>query len=313
MDLNSNNNIPIFPKFKNLTIEDKEEIENITKKMPPYSDYNFASLWSYNVKNDIVISKLYQNLVVRFRDYISHQQFYSFLGRNKVKKTIDALLNHAKRENVLSKLKLIPEDNILDNPKLSNFFQITQDRDHFDYVFLTEELSKLEGSKFTKKRNKLSNFLKKNPHIYLNLVDLMDPKNHKDIISLFLTWGNNKAKHQKDTDNELIALKRLLEHAKFLDLYCLGIFTNSKQLIGFSITELLQQKYSILHFTKADSSYVGIFEFIYKSTAEELYRKKYEYINREQDLGIPGLRESKISWRPIKFLKKYIISPKDKV
>lgn len=304
-------NIPTFPKFKKLGLEDKESIYTLTSKFLPYSDYNFVSLWSYNTGNDIIVSQLHQNLILRFKDYILDEQFYSFLGDNKIKETIEALLKHAKKENIVPKLKLIPEENILKYPKLFNFFKITEDRDNFDYIFLTEEISKLEGSKFSNKRNKVNNFIKVNSPISVALLDIKDPKIHKVIIDLCLAWKKNKKQDGNHASNELYAIKRLLNSSEFLNVLSLGIYNANNKLIGFSIIETVHQKNSLIHFVKADSSYIGLFEYIYKSTASELYKRGRKYVNRQQDLGIPGLRQAKSSWRPIAFLKKYIISPKD--
>ena len=105
----SNPKIPFFPKFKNLEISDKKEVETITHQFEPYSDYNFVSLWSYNVKEEIQISKLNDNLVIKFTDYISGNPFYSFLGNNLVEDTISKLLKHSKTLNIPPLLKLIPE------------------------------------------------------------------------------------------------------------------------------------------------------------------------------------------------------------
>lgn len=74
--------IPEFPKFKHIELIDKEEIEQITHKYPPYSDFNFVSMWSWDIKGEIRISKLNNNLVVRFTDYLSGNPFFSFLGDN---------------------------------------------------------------------------------------------------------------------------------------------------------------------------------------------------------------------------------------
>lgn len=303
--------LPNFPYFKKLELEDRKSIYALTSKFPPYSDYSFVSLWSYDVKNDIMISQLHQNLIVKLRDYISGERFYSFLGYNQAKETIETLLKHAKKENIMPKLRLIPEDNILHNPKLFNFFQIIEDRDNFDYIFLSEEISKLEGSRFSNKRNKVNNFIKMNSPISVALLDIKDPKIHKVIIDLCLAWKKNKKQDGDDANNELHAIKRLLNSSEFLNVLSLGIYNADNKLIGFSIIETVHQKNSLIHFVKADTSYIGLFEYIYKSTASELYKRRRKYVNRQQDLGIPGLRQAKSSWRPIKFLKKYIISPKD--
>jgi hypothetical protein len=92
-----------------------------------------------------------------------------------------------------------------------------------------------------------------------------------------------------------------------LKLLSYGIFIDG-QLEAFTINELLPSKYAITHFTKADPTKVGVFEFLYHELAKQLHAKGAFYLNREQDLGLEGLRAAKMSWRPIKFLKKYTIS-----
>ncbi|MEK7518071.1 MAG: phosphatidylglycerol lysyltransferase domain-containing protein [Patescibacteria group bacterium] len=302
--------IPIFPVFKNLELEHKEEIERITKQFPPYSDYNFVSLWTYNVKNNIKIARLNDNIVIRFCDYISNEPFYSFLGNKKVLETVDALLKHAKKENIVPKLKLIPEENIVNNPKLFNFFQINEDRDNFDYIYSTEEIKLLQGSKYQNKRKMANRFKREYPQSSFLLQDLKDQNIQRRILNVFFIWERNKGKNRKETNHELTAIKRLFKSTSFFNLLCFGVH-HRDELKGFLILELIHEKHSIFHFIKADPLFRGIFEFIYMSTAQELHKREYTYINREQDLGIAGLRQAKTSWHPLKFLKKYIISPKD--
>src|SRR3989344_4278099 len=104
--------LPEFPKFKNLELSDKEAIEKITHKFPPYSDFNFVSMWSWDVKGEMRVSTLHGNLVVRFTDYLTGQPFYSFLGDSKVNETAEALLQLSKEEGLKAELKLVPEDSI---------------------------------------------------------------------------------------------------------------------------------------------------------------------------------------------------------
>ena len=79
--------IPEFPEFKKLELSDKEDVEAFTKKFPPYSDFNFVSMWSWDIKGEMRLSILNGNLVVRFTDYITGDPFYSFLGNNKTNET----------------------------------------------------------------------------------------------------------------------------------------------------------------------------------------------------------------------------------
>ncbi len=102
--------IPNFPDFKPIELNDKDEIESFTKKFAPYSDFNFASMWSWDVKEEMRVSQLNGNLVVRFTDYLTGEPFYSFLGSNKPTETADALLTLAEKEGIPLHLKLVPED-----------------------------------------------------------------------------------------------------------------------------------------------------------------------------------------------------------
>lgn len=71
--------IPEFPNFKKIELSDQKEIESFTSKFPPYSDFNFTSLWSWDTHTNMQISILNKNLVIRFNDYLSDSFFYSLL------------------------------------------------------------------------------------------------------------------------------------------------------------------------------------------------------------------------------------------
>src|SRR6185436_18008967 len=96
----SQHTLPEFPNFKSLELSDKGAIEAITKKFPPYSDFNFVSMWAWDIKGEVRVSQLYGNLIVRFTDYLTGEPFYSFLGDSKVNETVRALLELSKRDGL---------------------------------------------------------------------------------------------------------------------------------------------------------------------------------------------------------------------
>src|SRR5438045_3776660 len=124
--------IPEFPQFKKLELSDKKNVEKFTSKFPPYSDFNFVSMWSWDIKEEMRISQMHGNLIVRFTDYTTGEPFYSFLGNTKVNETAEALLELSKKEGLPIQLKLIPEDSIKDLDLKK--FKIAEDRDNFDYI-----------------------------------------------------------------------------------------------------------------------------------------------------------------------------------
>ena len=126
--------LPTFPNCKKISLEDKKNVETYLSNFPPYSDFNFLSMWSYNTQNDVEIATLHNNLVVRLRDYITQEPFYYFLGNNNVSESIEILLAHSEKEHLMPKLKLVPEESIRKDLGKLDKYNITQDRDHFDYI-----------------------------------------------------------------------------------------------------------------------------------------------------------------------------------
>src|SRR3989338_1647905 len=150
--------IPEFPKFKPIELSDKTEVEKITSKYPPYSDFNFVSMWSWDIKNEMRISLLNGNLVVRFTDYLTGEPFYSFLGDNKVNETVEELLEFSKKEILPLELKLIPEEVLKDLDQIK--FKATEDRNNFDYIYDVSRLAELKGNEYQSHRNSIHKFLR---------------------------------------------------------------------------------------------------------------------------------------------------------
>lgn len=300
--------IPLFPNFKNLELTDKEEFEEYTKKYPPYSDYNFVSIYSYNTEELIKISQLSGNLVVMFTDYITNKPFLSFIGNSDVKNTISSLIEFSEKFELPSELALIPAVNIKTNEDLSEF-RITEDPDNYDYILSVEEIKTLGGNKYRGKRNFVNRFIREYGKQDITILDLGSISVQQEIEDLFFLWEKEKRKARHETETELTAIRRLLDVSSSFDLIPIGIYLNNK-LVAFSIDEAVQDKYAVIHFEKASTKYMGIFQYLKQATAEHAAKMGCMYINYEQDLAIPGLKQAKQSWMPVSFLKKYKIAKK---
>lgn len=299
--------LPVFPKFIKLSFEHKPYIEKHILKHPPYSDFNFTSLISWSGE-ETYLSELNGNLVIKFRDYITNEPFYTFIGVQKVNDTIKALLEESKKNGLHPKLKLIPEVVFKADSKILDQFEIEEDRDNFDYIYLLEEAKDFKGNKHRAKRNFINRFKKlyKSHH---QLIDLSDPKIQKNILDLFYTWQKIKERGNEEVENELLAIKKILRFSKDLNLVCVGLYID-KKLVGFSINEILSDGYVMNLFEKADTTYQGIFPYLRHISALYLLELESKFLSHEQDLGIAGLRKSKMSYNPHFFLRKYTISQK---
>jgi hypothetical protein len=299
--------IPVFPNFKKIDISDKKDIEEYTNKFKPYSDFNFTSLWSWDISNERMVSKLNDNLIVRFTDYETCEPFFSFLGNNDLSNTALELIHFAENSGVSPVLRFISEE-IASSLETLDFF-VEEDKDNFDYIFSTSEISELKGFKFKKKRHSADRFFRNNPNAIFEVKEISNPELHSKIVSVFEQWAEKKRidKNDNDFENEKSAMSRVLQIQDNQNIIVSCIFVES-YLVAFSIDEILPMHYSISHFLKADNLNYGVCDFLNKKIAQYLLSKDVLFWSWEQDLGIENLKKSKMSYRPGNFLKKYRVS-----
>lgn len=297
--------IPDFPKFKNIELSDKADIEAFTSLYPPYSDFNFISMWSWDVKGEMQISQLHGNLVVRFTDYLNGEPFFSFLGNKEVLKTVEKLLGICEEGGCKPELCLIPDDCIEELQK-SDLFSIEESRDHFDYIYDLPSISEYKGGRFAQKRTRVNQFIRNFPDIQIEVLDLADRQTQLQIIELDTLWLESKIKRDPNfkVKNELLATLRFFE-GDFTNIVGTALH-NGEELIGYSIYSTSPNQYATSHFCKANTKYAGAYDFLIRESAKILLQKGCLHLNYEQDLGLPGLRTSKTSFTDT-FLKKYSV------
>ncbi len=303
--------LPSFPKQKLLELSDKNSITLFVNQFEPYADYKFASLWSYNTENDAMISQLNNNLVLRFRDYISNEVHYSFIGENMVEETASTLLNHAIKENVLQELRLIPESVIRAGDAWNNF-DVQEDLGNHDYILSVSDITHLPGSKFHTHKNHINKFNTLYPNSKIRVL-AQDEQSTKDAIEeVFFKWEKGRKKDRSETIHELTAIRRILHDNEYFNLLILGLFIND-EIVGFSINDMDSTVYAQNHFAKSDPTVKQVYYKLNQATGEELQKRGYEYLNIECDLGLEGLRFAKEQWNPVAYLKKYIIRFKSNI
>jgi hypothetical protein len=294
--------IPEFPTFKKLELSDKNEIDLFTNAFPKYSDYEFASLWAWDIKNEMEICWLNKNLVIKFNDYVTGTPFFSFLGENKVDDTARTLVNLSIFEEYGSQLALIPE--VTAGKLNATKFTIEESRDHFDYIFELERFITFTGTKLKSRRNFLNGFMLKHPNYEMRLMDLTKKEEYESTIELCNRWEDNKG---VPIPNETRALKRFLDSASSYEYVVPSVWIEGK-LAAFCIVILVPGACAMGLFAKADTHYHGIYTLLMHEIAKELLRRNYTHLNHEQDLGIENLRQSKKAFDPEYFLKKYNVS-----
>jgi len=177
---------------------------------------------------------------------------------------------------------------------------LVPDLNHFEYVYRASDLVKLPGKKYLKIRSQINKFRKK----YRHTVEPIKPGNREEIMEFLIKWCESK----KCEDNlflahEIEAISYAIEHFTELPLRGLMIRVDS-EVAAISLFERLNANTALIHFEKGLPEYEGIYKAINTETAAVL-AGEVEYINRESDLGIDGLREAKLRYHPHHMVEVY--------
>lgn len=294
--------IPEFPKFKKLELSDKADIEKFTSKFPPYSDFNFVSIWSWDTKGEMRVSQLNNNLVIRFTDYLSGNPFFSFLGINKVDETIEALIEFSKNKYNKACLKLVPEV-VFENSGKNR--EMNLDPDAFDYIYEVEHLANMhKWPQHTSGKN-VRRFIKEHAEYSVRHFPIKEAP-AKECLALFRKWAKVRDMDHADL-SEYKAAERIfssdIDQLRVVTLY-LGDL-----LVGFTIYEIISKDYAVSHFAKSDKEHhKEVNDILNWEESKILVAYGIKYFNWEQDLGIEGLRKSKRKYNPVFYLKKYKIN-----
>ena len=289
-----------FPRFKRITVNDKDLIEKVTVSYPPYSDFNVLSLLCWNPNDDNSFSVLDRNLIIRLKDYLQDDYVYSVFGVNRLNGTFKRLFEMKVR------IKLVPEfvAEKLDSSK----YLIEEDRDGFDYVIGTKDLSVMEGTGYKTLRRYIKTFKDEYKNNDVDELDLSDVSVRGQVIQLVEEWSELKGMSVKEKEEDIKAIRTLVDNYSNFNILALGLFVN-KKLIAFTLNEMLNKSWVIGHFGKALNSYRKCSFYLEVAGADWFNKRGYRFLNLQQDTGILGLREAKMVFKPAYFLRKYTVKP----
>lgn len=205
------------------------------------------------------------------------------------------------------------QKNAIDECLLKNFsdYKVLWDtnRDDCDYIYLQEKLSVLSGSSLQKKKNHISRFKR----AYENNFDFkLYPENDiaKDILQVEEDWYNERSNDvEKSFDDNALTLEKdsikfALENTELLQITGAVLYVNERPCAMCLASPISEQTIDIhfekcLSFCAENGGYAVINNFFVKSLSS------YKYINREEDMGVEGLRKAKLSYKPEILLNKF--------
>lgn len=294
---------PSILKPGKFDLETRHLIFDFLGLYPPCScEYSFVNLFCW--QNLYRYSWfLYENRLVIHDD--RSQALFMPLGDDFEPEALFSLSKKAVAAGLSGNIGLVPESYVAIWQDLDRYFSITSDRDAAEYVYLTEELTGLKGSKLHKKKNLISQFKREYPGY--SLVP-MNEENCKEVMQFERRLLTGMPSMPRSLVEESDAMAMAFSH--WSDLGLSGLILRVKdEIAAFAVFSPLSPDTWDVHFEKSDVAFKGASQMINYETAEFL-KGTARYINREQDLGIPGLRQAKLSYVPYALIEPYFLVPK---
>ena len=228
------------------------------------------------------------------------------VGKGDILPVLEAIIQHAKQRGIPCCFTGLnqAECDLLEQ-HYPGKFRIQPDRNSFDYIYSIDDLADLKGRKFQKKRNHLNRFQENHPNWR---TEPIRRENLPAVREMAQSWYAHR--HEIDPQGsytlEEIALERALNDPEKLGLEGL-VLLEGQQMLAFSLASRLSEDTYDVHFEKAREDVDGAYTAINQQMAFHLREKHPEvrYLDREEDMGLEGLRKAKLSYNPVRLVEKY--------
>jgi len=290
--------------LKKLDYSDQKTVTNYAEKYNQYCcEFSFSNLYLWD--------DLYHYKIAYFNDWlviIDPENDYSLipLGKDITVSGLQQLSENLKQLGYSGDFSNAPPEIIENHPELSRSYKIESYRGMAEYIYTTKKLVELKGKKLRKKKNHISQFKRKYPDYQIrpmNATTRHDCLQMSEGMLKKLTIDSKISKEETEKNegiegviDEMISIRKAFSAFDQLPLEGIAIYVEAS-LVAYSIYSRLNKDVFTIHFEKADYNYRGIAQVINWETAKAL-NKRCTYINREQDLGVPGLRKAKLSYEP---------------
>ncbi len=296
--------------FRQIELEDRElALPCIEAAGSMSCDTSFVNMfiWKNIYKSEICFENGFL-----FRRGVGAERFkYRFpLGGGDIFAALSAIEKDAGEAGRLPEFVGLTEDHcgVIEKAYPGVRYMFEKKPDWADYIYRASDLAELTGKKYHAKRNFINRFQQQYEGRY-TLAEIRRDE-FPEILEFTRIWcEKNGCIHDMDLSRELCAVKTAFSYYEALGLVGLCLRLDGK-VIAYTLASRLIKGVADVHFEKADSDIDGSYAVINNALARHL-AKEYVYINREEDLGLPGLRKAKASYHPEIHLMRYNAIPQD--
>ena len=301
MGTNSNLGTTMKMTFEPIDLDRQPDyLERLAQCNQIASDYSFINLWSWG--EEYGLQWAWQEHLVWIKQTRPIEAFWAPAGDWKA---VDwtAILQAA--ADCCPRIIRVPEG-LLDIWKTQNQVAMTIDetREHWDYIYDRQELVKLAGNRFHKKKNLLNQFKNKYEAVYLPFGPDMVTQ-AKDMQEDWCAWRDCESNDTLASEN--IAIAKVLDNWKHLSGVTGGALQVDSTLVAYTVAEVMPDNTLVIHFEKGCPDFKGSYQAINQMFLQN-DTSSCTHVNREQDLGDQGLRKAKLSYNPVDFVRKYQVT-----
>ena len=289
--------------FSRLQLAQKAQYEDILFACGSRScEYSFANLYLWGRQE----AAFFPEGVAFFSHFYGKSVYPYPIGTGDRRAVLETVLEDAKSRGIPCRITSMTQ---AETQELESWFPgkflFRPDRDGFDYVYAIDDLADLKGRKFQKKRNHVHKFQASHPDC---LSVPLEKENLPQAQEMVAQWFRQRLAEDPHGDYllEQIALSRAFRHFEALGMEGLMLVENG-QVLAVTLASRLSENTMDVHFEKAREDVDGAYAAVNCEFARYLRLKHPElaFLNREDDLGLPGLRQAKLSYQPHHMEEKY--------
>lgn len=286
---------------KKITIDDKN-IFNEYYNMCGYknSEANFTNMFIWKDGYDMEYAVVDGFLVLMAKTTKGEPFYYFPAGSGNLKSVIEKLDDHYKSLGTVYSIRPLTEDtkHTLET-EMPGFFRFERHRDYDDYVYEIKNLIELPGKEYHAKKNHFNGFVKNYQYSYNRITPDTQEMCKEKIIEWIKARGS-------DNVAEIKSIEEMFGHYNSLDV--IGAYLEVDGDIAAITVGENHQGTALIHIEKANTQYKGAYAAINKLFLQNEF-SELKYVNREEDMGIDGLRKAKLSYHPAFMIEKYIAFP----
>lgn len=291
--------------FKPVTLGDKAWVDELVlAENSPSADYNFGNLYIWDRTYKQRIARCGDRLLTEFACEGERALVFP-IGRGPLEPAIAALTDYAAQNGRVLTLYGVTEGHrALLEELWPGRFVFDTDEGTYDYLYRAERLATYAGKALHAKKNHCNRFEAENDWDFRPLTRELIP----DCIDMLELWSEeNSARLDPSVSEEHAAILRAFDAYEALGLEGGALFADG-QIVGFSLGSMISADTFDVYFEKAEVSLNGAYPMVCRELTRLLLLRHpgLVYMNREDDMGLESLRQSKLSYRPETLLVKYV-------